>query len=72
MPVSLTSSVVWTGCGEPQVGGSAADGVGMTRLLGTLLRSRQQDSAEPVSPGWRPLPDDIAEWMGMNPYPADR
>jgi hypothetical protein len=42
----------------------------MTRLLGTLLRSRHESSAEPVSPGWHPLPDDIAEWMGMAPYPA--
>jgi hypothetical protein len=42
----------------------------MTRLLGTLLRTGHDSSAEPVSPGWQPLPDDIAEWMGMAPYPG--
>lgn len=44
----------------------------MTRLLGTLLKSRPDPSVEPSEHGWQPLPDDVAEWMGMAPYAADR
>jgi hypothetical protein len=49
----------------------------MTRLLGQWLHSHcstpsDRPAAGPVSPGWEPLPEDVAEWMGMAPYPADR
>jgi hypothetical protein len=46
----------------------------MTRLLGSWLTARRQTSPSSGSgqaTGWQPLPDDIAEWMGMKPYEAE-
>ncbi len=46
----------------------------MTRTsLGSWLSAlrRRRAPVRPVTPapGWKPLPDDIAEWMGARPYP---
>ena len=47
----------------------------MTRLLGHWFRSHGHLHADattaPSESSWQPLPDDIAEWMGMNPYSAE-
>ena len=48
----------------------------MTPLLGTQRAGRRattpgSTTVRPGNPGWHPLPDDVIEWMGMNPYPPE-
>ena len=60
---------------RPQVAHVPTDVVHMTRLLGRRLHSEQETPAAappPAESPWQPLPDDVAECMGMAPYPRDR
>jgi hypothetical protein len=41
--------------------------------ISALRRSGGPVATEPtpMKRGWEPLPDDVLEWMGANPYPLE-
>ena len=41
--------------------------------ISVLRRSTEAVATDPtpIKRGWEPLPDDILEWMGANPYPRE-